>query len=95
MEDDSVEQYWYILWLIKAIIALGFFGAVTLICTSIFGLIRSKRANCWLWRSVLVRRSQRARVRWDRLSPVFNRWIPQPRILHPYPDARFAATHPS
>jgi len=22
------------------------------------------------------------------------RWIPQPRILHPYPDARFAASHP-
>jgi len=49
---------------------------------------------CWLWRSVLVRRSQRAPVRWVRISPVFNRWIPQPRILHPYPDARFAATHP-
>jgi RNA-directed DNA polymerase len=53
-----------------------------------------QRRVCWLWRSVLVRRSQRAQVRWDRLSPVFNRWIPQPRILHPYPDARFAATHP-
>jgi group II intron reverse transcriptase/maturase len=52
------------------------------------------RRVCWLWRSVLVRRSQRAQVRWDRLSPVLNRWIPQPRILHPYPDARFAATHP-
>jgi hypothetical protein len=23
-----------------------------------------------------------------------NQWIPPPRILHPYPDARFAATHP-
>ncbi len=47
-----------------------------------------------LWRSVLVRRSQRAQMRWDRLIPLLNRWIPQPRILHPYPDARFAATHP-
>jgi len=53
-----------------------------------------QRRVCWLWRSVLVRRSQRAQVRWARLSPVFNRWIPQPRILHPYPDARFAASHP-
>jgi len=52
------------------------------------------RRVCWLWRSVLVRRSQRAQVRWDRLTPLLNRWIPQPRILHPYPDARFAATHP-
>jgi RNA-directed DNA polymerase len=47
-----------------------------------------------LWRSVLVRRSQRAQMRWDRLTPLLNRWIPQPRILHPYPDAHFAATHP-
>ena len=52
------------------------------------------RRVCWLWRSVLIRRSQRAQVRWDRLSPLLIRWIPQPRILHPYPDARFAATHP-
>jgi RNA-directed DNA polymerase len=52
------------------------------------------RRVCWVWRSVLVRRSQRAQVRWDRLSPLLLRWIPQPRILHPYPDARFAATHP-
>lgn len=45
MGDNSVEQFWYVFWLIKAIIALGFLGAVTLICTSIFGLIRSKRAQ--------------------------------------------------
>src|SRR3989441_1061360 len=53
-----------------------------------------QRRVCWLWRSVLVRRSQRAQVRWARLSPVLTRWSPQPRILHPYPDARFAASHP-
>ena len=49
----------------------------------------------WLWRTVLVRRSQRAQMRWARLYPLLTRWIPQPRILHPYPDARFAATHPA
>jgi len=21
-------------------------------------------------------------------------WIPKPRVLHPYPETRFAATHP-
>ena len=52
------------------------------------------RRVCWLWRSVLVRRSQRAQVGWDRLYPLLNLWIPRPRILHPYPMARFAATHP-
>jgi hypothetical protein len=50
---------------------------------------------CRLWHSVLVRRSQRAQMRWERLTPVLNRWIPPPRVLHPYPDARFYATHPS
>src|SRR5665213_3340843 len=52
------------------------------------------RRACRLWRSVLVRRSQRAQVRWGRLFPILHRWIPQPRVLHPYPDVRFAATHP-
>jgi nucleoid DNA-binding protein len=52
------------------------------------------RRACRLWRNVLVRRSQRAQVRWGRLFPVLYRWIPQPRVLHPYPHVRFAATHP-
>src|SRR5579859_336699 len=40
------------------------------------------RRACRLWRNVLVRRSQRAQVRWGRLFPVLYRWIPQPRVLH-------------
>jgi len=47
-----------------------------------------------LWRGVLIRRSQRATVTWDRLNSLSARWIPIPRVLHPYPDSRFAATHP-
>ncbi|HKE29456.1 MAG TPA: hypothetical protein VKB88_44205 [Bryobacteraceae bacterium] len=31
---------------------------------------------------------------WDRLNPLLDRWIPQPRVLHPYPDKRFDAIHP-
>jgi RNA-directed DNA polymerase len=53
-----------------------------------------RRRVCRLWRSVLVRRSQRAQVGWDRLNPLLNRWIPPPRVLHPYPDKRFDALHP-
>jgi RNA-directed DNA polymerase len=48
-----------------------------------------------LWRSVLVRRSQTARKKWEKLIPVFERWIPSPYVLHPHPEARFYATHPS
>jgi RNA-directed DNA polymerase len=49
---------------------------------------------CALWRSLLGRRSQRSRSSWDRVRPTFERWIPRPRILHPFPDVRFDATHP-
>jgi hypothetical protein len=47
-----------------------------------------------IWRTILVRRSQRGRMSWARLTPLLNRWIPPPRVLHPYPEARFAASHP-
>jgi hypothetical protein len=53
------------------------------------------RRVAWLWWSVLIRRNKRAQVGWDRLTPVFARRIPQPRILHPCPDARYDAIHPS
>ena len=46
------------------------------------------------WRAVLNRRSQRAELNWQRLNPLLDRWIPFPRVLHPYPQARFAARHP-
>ncbi len=46
-----------------------------------------------LWWLILRRRSQR-RVSWDQLLPVFKRWFPAPRVLHPYPIVRFLATHP-
>ncbi len=49
---------------------------------------------CRLWWQALRRRSQKRRPGWDRLRPHFERWIPRPRILHPYPDARFDAMHP-
>jgi hypothetical protein len=40
-----------------------------------------RRRVCRLWRSVLVRRSQRAQVGWDRLNPLLDRWIPIPRVI--------------
>jgi RNA-directed DNA polymerase len=47
-----------------------------------------------LWRKALFHRSQKSRKSWERLSPIFHRWIPRPHILHPYPEQRFAARHP-
>ena len=38
-----------------------------------------------LWRTVLVRRSQRASMKWELLTPVFDRWIPYPEFCTPIP----------
>jgi group II intron reverse transcriptase/maturase len=47
------------------------------------------------WRTQLRRRSQRHRLRADRLGQLADRWLPVPRVLHPWPALRFAAQHPS
>ena len=47
-----------------------------------------------LWRLNLNRRSQRGHVTWARMLRISARWLPEPRVLHPYPDRRFAANHP-
>ena len=43
------------------------------------------------WKHALERRSQRCRVGWERMYRLENRWLPRPRIRHPWPDARFHA----
>ena len=48
----------------------------------------------WVWYRALSRRSQRSRVSMDRLNRLIDRWIPTPRVLHPYPMQRFDASHP-
>jgi RNA-directed DNA polymerase len=52
-----------------------------------------RRRICRLWRSVLVRRSEREQVGRERLNPRLNPWIPRPYVLHPYPDKRFEPFH--
>jgi RNA-directed DNA polymerase len=48
-----------------------------------------------MWLRSLRRRSQRGRrMNWRTFSKIANRWLPTPRILHPYPDVRFASQHP-
>jgi group II intron reverse transcriptase/maturase len=47
-----------------------------------------------LWRRTLRRRSQKDVMTWARISKIGDAWLPQPRILHPWPDQRFAVTHP-
>jgi len=48
----------------------------------------------WVWWRVLSRRSQRGRISMNRLNRLMDRWLPVPRVLHPYSMQRFNATHP-
>ena len=43
------------------------------------------------WLKTLRRRSQRDRLSWERIGRLADRWLPLPRILHPWPEQRFAA----
>src|SRR5215471_3206383 len=47
-----------------------------------------------LWRRTLRRRSQKDGFTWDRMTKLADDWLPAPRILHPWPDQRFAVKHP-
>ena len=47
-----------------------------------------------LWRRSLGRRSQRAGMTWQRMAKLAKDWLPSPRILHPWPNQRFAVKHP-
>jgi RNA-directed DNA polymerase len=47
-----------------------------------------------LWRRSLQRRSQRDGCTWERMRKLGDAWLPQPRILHPWPQQRFAVKHP-
>jgi RNA-directed DNA polymerase len=47
-----------------------------------------------LWRRTLERRSQRSRLVWEKLEKISDDWLPIPRILHPWPNRRFAVNHP-
>jgi RNA-directed DNA polymerase len=46
------------------------------------------------WRQILGRRSQKGTVTWPTMQAIAERWLPRPRILHPWPSERFAVRHP-
>jgi len=47
-----------------------------------------------LWHRQLCRRSQRARVAWERMAKLADEFLPKPRVLHPWPSVLFAVKHP-
>jgi hypothetical protein len=42
----------------------------------------------------LRRRSQKTPINRARMNRITTRWLPPARVMHPFPQARFAATHP-
>ena len=47
-----------------------------------------------LWLRTLRRRSQKDKFAWERIQRLADDFLPKPRILHPWPNVRFAVTHP-
>ncbi|MFY9656056.1 MAG: group II intron reverse transcriptase/maturase [Methylocystis sp.] len=47
-----------------------------------------------LWRRALRRRSQKDLTTWPRIEALAREWLPSPKILHPWPERRFAVKHP-
>jgi hypothetical protein len=41
------------------------------------------------WSHALSRRSQRGRLNWETMRRLSRRWIPAPKIMHPWPGDRF------
>jgi group II intron reverse transcriptase/maturase len=46
------------------------------------------------WRRAITRRSERTKINWKQMKQLIDTWLPPPRILHPWPDKRFAVSHP-
>ena len=53
-----------------------------------------RRVVSWLWLKTLLRRGDKRRMSWQRFYRLDNRYLPKPRICHPFPSVRFAAMHP-
>jgi len=47
-----------------------------------------------LWLRSLRRRGQRDKTTWERFKRLADDYLPKPRILHPWPERRFAVKHP-
>jgi len=58
---------------------------------SALGAFRHHVARLWL--RTLRRRSQKDKFAWERMEKLADDWLPQPKILHPWPNVRFAVRH--
>lgn len=62
--------------------------------TNIGALNTFRKVVTALWRRVLRRRGQRDRTTWRAIYKLVDQWLPKSKILHPWPEQRFAANNP-
>ena len=78
-------------WLAQVIRSFFAYHAVP---TNFAALVDFGAQVIWLWLRSLRRRSQKDGSLWERMAKLADDYLPKPRILHPWPNARFAAKHP-
>ena len=74
-------------------VVAGFF-AYHAVPTNTGTLVAFRHQVTVLWRRTLRRRSQNDDTAWRRIGKIADHWLPRPRVLHPWPNQRFAANHP-
>jgi group II intron reverse transcriptase/maturase len=74
-------------------VVTGFF-AYHAVPTNFRALLEFRAQIKGLWLRTLRRRSQKDQTSWERITKLADDFLPQPRILHPWPNQRFAVTHP-
>ena len=47
-----------------------------------------------LWHRTLLRRGNRDKTTWQQMVKLADDFLPRPRVLHPWPEQRFARKHP-
>ena len=71
----------------------GFF-AYHAVPTNYRALVLFRVRIAQLWKRALARRGQKGKRTWKQMPRLLDAWLPRPRILHPWPERRFAVTHP-
>lgn len=78
-------------WLRKVVVGYFNYHAVP---TNSASLAAFRQHVLVLWYRTLRRRSQKDRTTMDTIGRKADKWLPRPRILHPWPTQRFAVKHP-
>src|SRR5450755_266140 len=74
-------------------VVMGYFNYHA-VPTNIEALSAFRFSVLMIWHRTLRRRSQVDRTLMEKTKRLGERWLPNPRILHPWPNQRFAVRHP-